>query len=592
VASAAVGLVVLGAVVAHSVTESDVVAAACYVGVLVGASVGAWIGALRAPRGRRLVPSLIATGVSLTALADALWSVLDLRGEATDVSIADPPWFASYLVLCVALWVVLGRSRGPRGSHVDVDFVIDAVSILVVSVLIIWSISVDTIVADHTVTPFVRTVWAAYPIMDAVLLALVVRVLMSRSARAAIGRSFAVGVCLWLAADIAYLVAPQSGDALVLMDAAWMIAPVLMARAAWRYHDVQAEASSSRTVGGWVGQLTVAVGALMVPALLEIIADLRGEPDQPFELLIGTAVLVTLAFVRTARLLRSEERSRLALESARDAALDASRAKSMFLANMSHEIRTPLTTVLASREILEDMTHGQVELELLAKMDRSGVLLKTLVEGILDFSRIEAGQLELASTEFDLPGMVADIADVYVPRAIEAGIGFDWHVDPRLPQRVVGDPGRVFQVLTNILDNALKFTHQGQVALAVRPSEPAGADADAGSSAGVDFIVEDSGIGIRKEDWESVFESFTQIDGSMTRHYGGSGLGLAICKELTELMGGSIAVQSQLGVGSTFVIHIPLSRRVEVPVDPSSLLSSRGTAPSSERSTLSSSREA
>jgi len=564
VARAAVGLVVLVAVVAHAVTESDMVATTCYVGVLLGASVGAWIGAQRAPHGRRLLPCLIAIGVSLTALADVLWTVLDLLGEATDVSIADPPWFASYLVLCAALWIVLGRSRGPRGSHIDVDFVIDLVSILVVSVLIIWSISVDTIIADHTVTPFVRTVWAAYPIMDAVLLALVVRVLMSRSARAAIGASFAVGVCLWLAADIAYLVAPHGGTALVMMDAAWMVAPVLMARAAWRDPNVRAEASGSQTFGGWVGQLTVAVGALFVPAALEIGADLRGEPDQPLELFVGTALLVTLAFVRTARLIRSEERARLALESARDAALDASRAKSMFLANMSHEIRTPLTTVLATREILEDMTHGEVELGLLAKMDRSGELLKTLVEGILDFSRIEAGQLELASTEFDLHAMVADIADVYVPQAIEAGVGFEWHMDPRLPQRVVGDSGRLFQVLTNILDNALKFTHHGRVGLAVRPTQPAGEH----DGAGVDFIVDDSGIGIREEDWESVFESFTQIDGSTTRRYGGSGLGLAICKELTELMGGSITVQSQFGAGSTFVIHVPLAHAVGIPVAP------------------------
>ena len=393
-ASGAVALVVAAAVVVYAVTDSEsVVATISYLGVLVGASVGAWIGAARAPREQRLVPRLIATGVSLTALGDVLWSVLDLMGADTDVSIADLPWFASYVLLCAALWIVLGRSRG--GGRVDAGFVIDAVTIVVVSVLIFWSVSVNTIVADHSVTPFVRAVWAAYPVADAVLLALVVRVLMSRSARAGIGVSFAVAVCLWLAADIAYLQEPE-GAAAQAMAAAWMVAPVLMARAAWRIRDIPtADASSSSARVGWVAQLLVAVGPLLVPPVLELVADLRGESNH-LELFTGTAAVVTLALVRTTRLIRSEERARRELEQARDAALEASRAKSMFLANMSHEIRTPLTTVLATGEMLEDTPLSDLQLKLLAKMHRAGELLKTLVEGILDFSRIEAGQLVLA----------------------------------------------------------------------------------------------------------------------------------------------------------------------------------------------------
>jgi len=558
VASGAVGLVVLAAVTTNAFADrGSLVETLTYLGVLVGASVGAWIGAERAAPGRRLVPRLIAAGVSLTALGDVLWDLLDLIGAGNDVSIADPPWMASYVVLCLALWVVLRRSRGRSGSRVDVDFMIDAVTIVVVSVLIFWSFSIDSIATDQSVTPFVRTVWAAYPIADAVLIALLVRVLMSRSARAAIDPSFAVGVCIWLAVDIAYLQDPQNGAVLVLMDIAWMVAPVLLARAAWRDCDIQADASGASPLGGWGAQLMVAVGSLFVPPALELVHDLRGEPDQPLRLFIGTAALITLAFVRTARLIRSEERAHRELEVARDAALEASRAKSMFLANMSHEIRTPLTTVLATREILEDTPLNDDQLELLEKMHRSGNLLQTLVEGVLDFSRIEAGQLELANTSFDLHAMVADVADAYVPRAIEADIRFTWHLDPRVPQTVVGDPSRLIQVVTNLLDNALKFTHHGQISLAVRPvrADVAGGDEE------VEFSVQDTGIGIREEDLESVFESYRQVDGSTTRRYGGNGLGLAICKELTELMGGSITVQSQFGAGSTFVIRIPLPNR-------------------------------
>ena len=560
VTSGAVGLVVLAAIAVNSLADrGSVVETTTYLGVLVGASVGAWIGAERVPPGRKLVPRLIAAGVSLTALGDVLWDVLDMVGAGNDVSIADPPWMASYVALCAALCVVLSRSRGRSrsGSRFDVGFMIDAATMVVVSVLLFWSFSIDAIAADQIVTPFVRTVWAAYPIADAVLIALLVRVLMSRSARAAIDPSFAVGVCVWLAVDIAYLQDPQSGAVLVMMDIAWMVAPVLMARAAWRDCKVQADTWDASALGGWGSQLMVAVGALFVPPALEIVDDLRGHADQPLRLFLGTSALVSLAFVRTARLIRSEERAHRELEVARDVALEASRAKSMFLANMSHEIRTPLTTVLATREMLEETPLDDFQLELLEKMHRSGNLLQTLVEGVLDFSRIEAGQLELASTTFDLHAMMADVADAYVPRAKEADIQFRWELDPRVPQVVVGDPSRLIQVVTNLLNNAVKFTHHGQISLSVRP---AAADAEAGGE-GVEFVVHDTGIGIREEDLESVFESYRQVDGTTTRRYGGNGLGLAICKELTELMNGTITVQSQFGAGSTFVISIPLANR-------------------------------
>jgi signal transduction histidine kinase len=210
--------------------------------------------------------------------------------------------------------------------------------------------------------------------------------------------------------------------------------------------------------------------------------------------------------------------------------------------------------VLATAEILEDTPLDSLQLNLLEKMHRSGELLKTLVEGILDFSRIEAGQLPLALTPYDLHAMVADAGDVYELRAIRVGTRFEWHLDPRVPRMVVGDPGRLFQVLTNLLDNALKFTHEGQVGLVVRPAKAN----DEGGGEGVEFVVDDTGIGILQRDQASIFEVFSQVDGSATRRYEGTGLGLAICKQLTELMGGTIAVDGQLGVGSTFTVWLPL----------------------------------
>ncbi len=216
---------------------------------------------------------------------------------------------------------------------------------------------------------------------------------------------------------------------------------------------------------------------------------------------------------------------------------------------MSHEIRTPLTTVLATAEIFEDTDLDPIQTVLVEKMHRQGALLKALVEQILDFSRIEAGEVVLTSAPFDLRAMVADAADVYLPRAEALGLRFATQVDRGVPDVVVGDSGRVFQVLTNLLDNALKFTHEGSVALEVA----------LGSGDVVEVRVSDTGIGIPEGDQAAVFEVFNQVDGSTTRRYEGTGLGLAICRQLTDLMGGSISLVSEPGVGSTFTVTLPLA---------------------------------
>ena len=273
------------------------------------------------------------------------------------------------------------------------------------------------------------------------------------------------------------------------------------------------------------------------------------EDVQVFEALAAHAGVA----VERARSVNELEALAGKLEVARDAALAASEAKSLFLANMSHEIRTPLTTVLATAEILEDTPLDNLQIHLLEKINRQGELLKALVEKILDFSRIEAGQLSLASTPLDLHAIVTDAADVYEPRAKDIGIRFVWSLDQYLPRMVVGDPGRLSQVLNNLLDNALKFTHQGRVGLIVRPVR-VNDERD-----WVEFIVEDTGIGIPEGNQESIFDVFSQVDGSATRHYEGTGLGLAICKRLTEQMGGIITVDSQLGEGTTFTVRLPLA---------------------------------
>jgi signal transduction histidine kinase len=550
---AASAVVVATAVVVQSITTDADVVDVCYLGVLVGASIAAWIGAERRDQGDRLVSRLIATGISLNAVGEVLWTALRRAGAEPDVSIADVAWFASYVVLCAALWTLLRRSH--NDGRTDLDFVVDVVTVGVVSVLVFWRFSVGAIVQDASVSALTRAVWASYPILDGVLLALVLRVLLSRQARAAVGGCFGVGVGLWLGADILYLQGTGDRAAVTVMDAAWTLAPVLMACAVWRARPARSAAMELAAPRGWVGVLLVAICPLIVPPALELVADLRGQADQPWQLLVGMAAVIVLGLVRIGRVIRSEQQAHRELEIARDAALAASEAKSMFLANMSHELRTPLTTVLVATELVRQTSLDDLQLDLLGRVHRSGERLQSLVEGVLDFSRIEAGTAVVRRVEFDLYALVADVADAHLPHAQRQGVRLESWIDPAVPQTVMGDRTKVFQVLSNLVQNAVKFSADGRVQLEVAPVLER---SDAPSS-GVQFTVSDTGIGIAETDQARVFESFTQVDGSASRRYQGTGLGLAICKELTELMGGTITLRSRLGEGSTFTVRLPLA---------------------------------
>jgi PAS domain S-box-containing protein len=236
------------------------------------------------------------------------------------------------------------------------------------------------------------------------------------------------------------------------------------------------------------------------------------------------------------------------LERTRRLAQEASEAKSLFLANMSHEVRTPLTSVLGAAELLAEdglTSHQHLMVQLI---HRSGQRLLRLVNDILDFSRIEAGKVEVQVETVELRTLVREAVDWATPLAERKQLEFSTSVDPTLPETILGDPMRLSQVVTNLLGNAFKFTEHGQVQLLV---EPAGADK-------VRFTVVDSGIGISADDLDSLFHSFTQVDASTTRRHGGAGLGLAISQQLAELMGGSLDASSIPGEGSAFSFMVPL----------------------------------
>lgn len=234
------------------------------------------------------------------------------------------------------------------------------------------------------------------------------------------------------------------------------------------------------------------------------------------------------------------------LKRAEEKAKDASRIKSEFLANMSHEIRTPINGIIGMNDLLLKTELKEKQRHYVKLAQASGESLLHLINDILDFSKIEAGKLQLEEIKFDLAKMLAEIADTFALKAEEKQLEFVYLVDENVPRFIRSDPSRIRQIITNLVSNALKFTESGEVVLKVK---------ETGMNK-LHFEIIDTGIGIPEEKIDKLFSKFVQVDASTTRKFGGTGLGLAISKQLSEMMGGGIGVNSKLNIGSTFWFNI------------------------------------
>jgi signal transduction histidine kinase/CheY-like chemotaxis protein len=489
---------------------------------------------------------LLAGGAALFILGDNFYSYKNqIAHNLTFPSVVDLIYLSMYPVMIAGLTILVRRRRQGR----DWASLIDAAIVTVALGLLSWVFLISPYTRGE-MGVLERLTSIAYPLGDVAMLSVAVRLAVGGGRKPTAFYLLTFSVIPLLVADSLYGYMNLAGTwhEQHPVDLGWVMFYVLWGAAALHPSMRQLTERAVEPPVHHRRRFIVVGSAAIGPSLL-LLFRAGGNADTA-AIAIATIVMFGLVMIRLAGLMREVAGNEIEARF-RDAALheatEHSRQKSVFLANMSHEIRTPLNGVMGMVELLRETELDVEQRDYADTLADSARYLAELVNDVLDFSRIEAGKLDVESEPFDLRGTIDAAMNVGIARAQEKGLELVAIVDRDVPSVVIGDHIRVRQILGNLVSNATKFTNVGHVLIRVEMTP----------ERAVLFSVSDTGIGLAPEGRDKLFEQFVQADDSTTRRFHGSGLGLAISKQLVTLMGGEIGVESERGVGSTFWFRVP-----------------------------------